>query len=97
MFLGISGNNFCMSAEAFTPPIKKMELREAEKLTSRIKLNLSFFLTNYALGTFLFMIVLEARYLFFIVSLSFHLILRDKHSTTQSCLWSSSGGSIDAS
>lgn len=52
MFLGISGNNFCMSAEAFTPPIKKIELREAEKLRSRIKLNLSFFLTNYALVAF---------------------------------------------
>ena len=29
-----------------------MELREAEKLTSRVKLNLSFFLTNYALVAF---------------------------------------------
>ena len=52
LFLGISGNNFCMSAEAFTPPIKKIEFREAEKLTSRVKLNFSFFLTNYALVAF---------------------------------------------
>ncbi|CAB9525526.1 expressed unknown protein [Seminavis robusta] len=52
MFLGISGNNFCMSAGAFTPPIKKMDKTTPEKITSRIKLNISFFLTNYALVAF---------------------------------------------
>jgi PRA1 family protein len=49
MFLGISGNNFCMSAGAFAPPIKKVDKMAPEKITSRIKINISFFLTNYAL------------------------------------------------
>jgi len=41
-----------MSADAFTPPVKKMDKSAPEKLTSRVKLNISFFLTNYALVAF---------------------------------------------
>lgn len=52
VFLGITGNNFCMSADAFTPPVKKMDKGSPEKITSRIKLNVSYFLTNYALVAF---------------------------------------------
>ena len=41
-----------MSADAFTPPIKKMDKATPEKITSRVRLNLSYFLTNYALVAF---------------------------------------------
>lgn len=51
MFLGISGHNFCFSAEAFGPPVKKIDKSTPEKFKSRLRLNFSFFLSNYALVT----------------------------------------------
>lgn len=53
VFLGVSGSNFCMSPDAFSPPIKRVvDKSTPEKVTSRIKLNLTYFLTNYALCAF---------------------------------------------
>jgi len=53
VFLGVSGSNFCMSPEAFTPPIKRViDKSTPEKISSRIRLNLTYFLTNYALVAF---------------------------------------------
>lgn len=49
MFLGISGHNFCFSPEAFGPPVKKLDKSTPEKFKSRLRLNFSFFLSNYAL------------------------------------------------
>jgi hypothetical protein len=49
MFLGISGHNFCFSPEAFAPPVKKLDKSTPEKFKSRLRLNFSFFLSNYAL------------------------------------------------
>ena len=49
MFLGVSGPAFCISAQAFAPPSKRFDKDAAEKIGSRLKLNFSFFLTNYAL------------------------------------------------
>jgi PRA1 family protein len=51
MFLGISGQNFCFSPEAFGPPMKKLDKSSPEKFKSRLRLNFSFFLSNYALVT----------------------------------------------
>jgi hypothetical protein len=49
MFLGISGPSFCLSPEAFNPPVKKMDKSTYEKFKSRLKLNFAFFLSNYAI------------------------------------------------
>lgn len=49
MFLGVSGHNFCFSPEAFGPPVKNLDKSTPEKVKSRLKLNFSFFLSNYAL------------------------------------------------
>ena len=49
VFLGINPSNSCFSAEAFTPPVKKIDKSSLEKVKSRMKLNLSFFVSNYAL------------------------------------------------
>ena len=49
MFLGISGPSFCLSPEAFNPPIRKVDKSSPEKTKSRLKLNLSFFMSNYAI------------------------------------------------
>ncbi|KAL3925073.1 MAG: hypothetical protein SGILL_000646 [Bacillariaceae sp.] len=51
MFLGISGPTFCMSPEAFNPPIRKVDKSSPEKFKSRLKLNFAFFLSNYAVVT----------------------------------------------
>jgi hypothetical protein len=51
MFLGISGPSFCLSPEAFNPPVRKVDKSTPEKLKSRLKLNFLFFLSNYALVT----------------------------------------------
>lgn len=51
MFLGISGPTFCMSPEAFNPPIRKVDKSSPEKFQSRLKLNFAFFLSNYAVVT----------------------------------------------
>jgi hypothetical protein len=51
MFLGISGQNFCFSPEAFGPPVKKIDKSSLEKFKSRLRLNFSFFLSNYAVVT----------------------------------------------
>ena len=48
-FMGVTGHAFCFSPEAFTPPIKKLDKSTAEKFRSRLKLNGSYFLSNYAL------------------------------------------------
>lgn len=40
-----------MSAGAFTPPARHMDRTAWEKIRARVKLNLNFFLTNYALVT----------------------------------------------
>jgi hypothetical protein len=49
MFLGVTGHTLCFSPAAFTPPVKKLDKTSTEKLKSRIKLNFTFFLSNYAL------------------------------------------------
>lgn len=49
MFLGISEHALCFSPTAFTPPVKKLDKSSTEKLKSRIKLNFTFFLSNYAI------------------------------------------------
>jgi hypothetical protein len=49
MFLGVTGHALCFSPTAFTPPIKKLDKTSTEKLKSRLKLNFTFFLSNYAL------------------------------------------------
>ena len=49
MFLGITGPSFCLSPEAFNPPVKKMDKSTYEKFKSRLKLNFAFFLSNYAI------------------------------------------------
>lgn len=49
MFLGIAGHNFCFSPEAFAPPVRKLDKSTPEKFRSRLRLNFSFFLSNYAL------------------------------------------------
>lgn len=51
MFLGISGPSFCFSPQAFNAPVKKIDKSTYEKFKSRLKLNFSFFLSNYALLT----------------------------------------------
>jgi hypothetical protein len=48
MFLGVTGHTLCFSPAAFTPPVKKLDKTSMEKLKSRIKLNFTFFLSNYA-------------------------------------------------
>jgi hypothetical protein len=49
MFLGVNPVGFCLSVGAFTPPVKKLDKTTPEKISSRIKLNCAFFLSNYAL------------------------------------------------
>jgi hypothetical protein len=49
VFLGINPLNSCLSAEAFTPPVKKIDKSSHEKIKSRMKLNFAFFVSNYAL------------------------------------------------
>jgi hypothetical protein len=49
MFLGLTGPALCISADAFSPPVRKMDKSLIEKVRSRITLNFAFFLTNYAL------------------------------------------------
>lgn len=51
MFLGISGPSFCLSPEAFNPPVRKVDKSTPEKFKSRLKLNFAFFLSNYAVVT----------------------------------------------
>jgi hypothetical protein len=47
-FLGIDpAAGFCLSPGAFTPPVRKVDKGSPEKVQSRMKLNLAFFLTNY--------------------------------------------------
>lgn len=48
MFLGVSPS-MCLSPEAFTPPVKKLDKSSPEKIKSRMQLNFAFFLTNYVL------------------------------------------------
>lgn len=48
-FLGVSGPSFCLSPEAFNPPIKRIDKSTPEKFKSRLSLNLAYFLSNYAL------------------------------------------------
>lgn len=49
VFLGITPTAMCLSAGAFTPPVRKMDKSSYGKIRSRIKLNLAYFLSNYAL------------------------------------------------
>jgi len=51
MFLGITGPSFCFSPLAFNTPVKKVDKSTCEKFQSRLKLNVAFFLSNYALVT----------------------------------------------
>lgn len=49
-FLGLDkGVGFCLSPQAFTPPIKKVDKSSPEKVKNRVLLNFNFFLSNYAL------------------------------------------------
>ncbi|CAJ1961047.1 unnamed protein product [Cylindrotheca closterium] len=79
VFLGITGQTIGFSPGAFTSPVRKFDKSTAEKLKSRIKLNLSFFLSNYALvfaGVALVVVMMHPRIIFSIVTLwglwSFH-------------------------
>lgn len=47
--MGVSGQNFCFSPQAFTPPVKQIDKSTVEKFKSRLRLNFAFFLSNYAL------------------------------------------------
>ena len=49
MFLGVTGPAFCISAQAFNPPSSRLDKNAAEKIGSRLRLNISFFISNYAL------------------------------------------------
>mmetsp|Transcript_3141 Transcript_3141/g.4580 ORF Transcript_3141/g.4580 Transcript_3141/m.4580 type:complete len:259 (+) Transcript_3141:171-947(+) len=49
VFLGISGPSLCFAPNAFTPPSKKLDKNTAEKVSQRITLNFSYFLSNYAM------------------------------------------------
>lgn len=50
MFLGINqAQGLCLSVEAFTPPIRKLDKSSPEKIKSRVQLNFAFFLSNYVL------------------------------------------------
>ena len=49
MFLGISGTGLCLSADAFTPPVRHVDKSALEKFRARLKANFAFFLSNYAL------------------------------------------------
>mmetsp|Transcript_20877 Transcript_20877/g.30577 ORF Transcript_20877/g.30577 Transcript_20877/m.30577 type:complete len:233 (-) Transcript_20877:73-771(-) len=63
-FLGITGPSFCLAPDAFTPPTKKMDKNSAEKISQRIYLNFTYFLTNYAFiaaGTCIIIILLHPR------------------------------------
>lgn len=51
MFLGLSPHNLCFAPEAFGPPMKKLDKSSPEKFNSRLRLNMSFFLSNYAVVT----------------------------------------------
>jgi hypothetical protein len=51
MFLGITGPSFCLSPEAFNPPVRKVDKSTLEKFKSRLRLNFAFFLSNYAVVT----------------------------------------------
>jgi len=49
VFLGITGPSFCFSPQAFTPPTTHLDKNSREKVQLRMKLNFTYFLTNYAL------------------------------------------------
>eukprot|EP00934_Nitzschia_sp_Nitz4_P008374 Nitzschia sp. Nitz4//scaffold121_size67750//60637//61440//NITZ4_006076-RA/size67750-augustus-gene-0.125-mRNA-1//1//CDS//3329534375//8364//frame0 len=71
MFLGISGHNLCFSPEAFAPPVKKLDKTSVEKFQSRLKLNFSFFLSNYALVAFGVSLVIALLHPGMLLSLGF--------------------------
>mmetsp|Transcript_23621 Transcript_23621/g.57922 ORF Transcript_23621/g.57922 Transcript_23621/m.57922 type:complete len:234 (-) Transcript_23621:354-1055(-) len=82
IFLGITGQTLCFAPGAFTRPVRKFDKTSAEKLKSRVKLNLSFFLSNYALvfaGVALVVAMMHPRMIFSVVTLwglwSFHTFL----------------------
>mmetsp|Transcript_34231 Transcript_34231/g.63310 ORF Transcript_34231/g.63310 Transcript_34231/m.63310 type:complete len:239 (-) Transcript_34231:128-844(-) len=52
LFLGITGPAFCLSPEAFNPPSRHFDKTAPEKLWARLRLNLTFFLTNYTVVLF---------------------------------------------
>ena len=49
IFLGITGPSMCFAPDAFTPPSRKLDKNTAEKVSQRVSLNFSYFLSNYAL------------------------------------------------
>jgi hypothetical protein len=59
VFLGVNNNNsnsnssiaagICLAAGAFTPPIQKMDKSSLEKIATRVRLNSTYFVSNYAL------------------------------------------------
>jgi hypothetical protein len=50
VFLGLNaGAGFCLSPQAFTPPVRKFDKNTPEKIKSRVRLNCAYFLSNYAL------------------------------------------------
>jgi PRA1 family protein len=49
VFLGVNPVGICLSAGAFTPPVKKVDKASPEKIKGRLLLNFAFFLSNYAL------------------------------------------------
>jgi PRA1 family protein. len=62
IFLGITGPSFCIAADAFTPPSKKLDKNTLEKVKQRVGLNTAYFLTNYTLiatGTFVVVVLLH--------------------------------------
>lgn len=50
MFLGVNQTKgLCLSVDAFTPPIRKLDKSSPEKIKNRVQLNFAFFLSNYVL------------------------------------------------
>ncbi len=80
MFLGIAGHNFCFSPEAFAPPVRKLDKSTLEKFKSRLRLNFSFFLSNYALVAAGVALVIALMHPGMLISLGFLWVLWTFHA-----------------
>ena len=70
VFLGFDGLSMCLATNAFTPPSTKFDKETSEKISQRIKLNTSYFLSNYvliAVGTCIVVTLLHPIMIMFIV------------------------------
>jgi len=72
LFLGVTGPNLCISADAFSPPFtfkRQTDKSSLEKFLSRLSRNLNFFATNYvfvALCTVLVVALMHPRMLLYV-------------------------------